>query len=206
MQFSGVAGQEVKPRVINVGGYVAMTRGAYFLNALAKVDRQSIKARGDVDGIDAKFDGTSYGAQLEVGDRTEGDGMAYEKLLSVNYVSTRLDDMQALSQRLDFGDAAGFVAKAGVRGSLQGDLLGGALTSYGAAFVVHDFTVKNSLDLVSGDQTQHLSKDGGRTYGQITAGVGFRAAGAMITFLEATGDYGGGRQGGALRFGARVGF
>jgi fibronectin-binding autotransporter adhesin len=206
MRFSGVAGQAVKLRVINVGGYVGMTRGGYFLNALAKADRQSIKAQGDVDGVDAKFDGTSYGAQVEVGDRTEGDGMAYEKLLSVNYVGTRLDDMEALSQRLDFGDATGFVAKAGVRGSLQGDLLSGALTSYGAAFVVHDFTIKNSLDLVSGDQTQHLSKDGGRTFGQITAGVSFRAAGAMITFVEATGDYGGGRQGGGLRFGARVGF
>lgn len=206
MRFSGVAGQEVKLRVLNVGGYVAATRGGYFLNALAKADRQSIKARGDVDGIDAKFDGTSYGAQVEAGSRSEGDGMAYEKLLSVNYVSTRLDDMQALSQRLDFGDATGFVAKVGLRGSLQGDLLGGILTSYGAAFVVHDFTVKNSLDLVSGDQTQHLSKDGGRTFGQITAGVSLRAAGAMITFLEATGDYGGGRQGGGLRIGARVGF
>jgi hypothetical protein len=75
-----------------------MTRGGYFLNALAKVDRQSIKVRGDVDGVDAKFDGTSYGGQLEVGDRTEGDGMAYEKLLSVNYVSTRLDDTTGLGR------------------------------------------------------------------------------------------------------------
>ncbi|MET3665293.1 autotransporter domain-containing protein [Caulobacter sp. 1776] len=205
LRFDGVA-QDVKLSAVNVGGYVALARGSYFLNALAKVDRQSIKVLGEADAVAADFDGTSYGAQIEAGSRSEGDGMAYEKLLSINYVSTRLDDMKAYAQRLDFDNATGFVAKVGLRGSMQGELLGGALTSYGAAFVVHDFTVKSGLTLVSGDQKQHLSDDGGRTFGQITAGMSFRAAGAMITFLEASGDFGGGRNGGTLRLGARIGF
>lgn len=206
MRFSGVAGQEVKLRVVNFGGYVALTQGGFFLNALAKADRQSIKARNDVDGIDAKFDGTAYGAQVETGHRFGDGDLAYETLLGVNYVSTRLDDMETLGQRLDFDHATGFTARAGLRGAARNDLLGGALTTYGAAFVVHDFTVKNGLTLVSGGESEHLSKDGGRTFGQVTVGVSYRSAGGMITFAEAGGDYGGGRQGGGLRIGARFGF
>jgi len=206
MQFSGVAGQRVKLSVVNFGGYVAMTNGGFFLNALAKADRQSIKARNTVDGIDAKFDGKAYGAQVEAGHRFGEDGLAYETLLGVNYVSARLDDMETLGQRLDFDNATGFIAKAGVRGSAQSGLLGGALTTYGAAFVAHDFTVKNGVTLVSGGESEHLSKDGGRTFGQLTVGASYRTSSGAITFVEAGGDYGGGRSGGGLRIGARFGF
>lgn len=206
LRFSGVAGQEAKLRVVNLGGYLALTRGGYFLNGLAKVDRQSIKVSNGPDAIDADFDGTAYGAQFEAGARSENEGLIYEQLLSVAYVSTRLDDMRVFSQRLDFDRTSGFVAKAGVRGALRSDALGGVFTSYGAAFVAHDFTVKNGLDLVSGDQVEHLSRDGGRTFGQLTVGLSYKAGGAMLTFLEATGETGGGRSGGALRLGTRIGF
>jgi hypothetical protein len=206
MRFSGVAGQEAKLSVINVGGYVALTNGGFFVNALAKADRQSIKVNNTVDGIDSKVDGTAYGAQVEAGHRFGEDGLAYETLLGVNYVSARLDDMETLGQRLDFDNATGFVAKAGLRGSAQSDLLGGALTTYGAAFVAHDFSVKSGVTLVSGDQSEHLSKDGGRTFGQLTVGASYRTSSGAITFVEAGGDYGGGRSGGGLRVGARFGF
>jgi len=205
MRFSGVAGQEAKLRVANVGGYMALTHGGYFLNALAKVDHQSIKVRNGPDAIDLDFDGTSYGAQVEAGGRSEADGLIYEKLLAVSYVSTRLDDTAVFAQRLDFDNASGFVAKAGVRGVLNSEALGGMFATYGAAFVVHDFTVKNSLDLIDGDQVEHLSKDGGRTFGQVTVGLSYRV-GAASTFVEATGENGGGRAGGTLRLGARIGF
>ena len=206
LRFSGVGGQEAKLRVVNLGGYLALTRGGYFLNALAKVDRQSIKVSNGPDAIDLDFDGTAYGAQVEAGARSEGDGLVYEKLLSINYVSARLDDVDVFAQRLDFDSATGFVAKAGVRGALRSDALGGVFTSYGAAFVVHDFTVKNGLDLVSADQVEHLSRDGGRTFGQLTVGLSYSAGGAMLTFLEASGEKGGSRSGGTLRFGTRIGF
>jgi hypothetical protein len=206
LRFSGFGGQEAKLKVVNLGGYLALTRGGYFLNALAKVDRQSIKVSNGPDAIDADFDGTAYGAQIEAGSRSEGDGLIYEKLLGVSYVSTRLDDMRVFGQRLDFDNATGFVAKAGVRGVLRTEALRGVFTSYGAAFVVHDFTVKNGLDLISADQVEHLSRDGGRTFGQLTVGLGYRAGGAMLTFLEATGENGGGRSGGTVRIGTRIGF
>lgn len=206
LRFDGVGGQEAKLRVVNLGGYLALTRGGYFLNALAKVDRQSIKVSNGPDAIDADFDGTAYGAQIEAGDRSEADGLIYEKLLSITYVSARLDDMRVFDQRLDFDNATGFVAKAGVRGVLRSDALGGVFTSYGAAFVVHDFTVKSGLDLISADQVEHLSRDGGRTFGQLTVGLSYRASGAMLTFLEATGENGGGRSGGTVRLGTRIGF
>lgn len=205
MRFSGLAGQAVKLRAANIGGYLAMARGGYFLNALAKVDRQSIKARNGPDAIDLDFDGTSYGAQIEAGARAENDGLVYENLLALTYVSTRLDDTAVFAQRLDFDRASGFVAKAGVRGVLNSEALGGLFSTYGAAFVVHDFTVKNGLALIGGDQVEHLSRDGGRTYGQITAGLGYRAGG-VSTFVETTGENGGDRAGGTLRLGARVGF
>lgn len=205
-RFSGVAGQEAKLQVANFGGYVALTHGAFFVNALAKVDRQSIKVTNGPDAIKADFDGTAYGAQLETGLRSSGDGVAYEQLLSVNYVSARLDDADVFSQKLDFDNATGFIAKLGVRGSVQAEALGGVFTTYGAAFVGHDFTIKNGLTLVSGDQVEHLSQDGGRTFGQLTAGLSYRAAGAVVTFVEGTGEAGGGRSGGGLRLGVRVGF
>ncbi len=205
-RFAGLAGQEAKLQAANVGGYLAVTHGGFFVNALAKVDRQSIKVTNGPDAIDVKFDGTAYGAQVEAGLRSEGDGANYEQLLSINYVSARLDDAAVFAQKLDFDNAVGFVAKAGVRGSVRSDALGGAFTTYGAAFVVHDFTIKNGLNLVSGDQTQHLTQDGGRTFGQLTAGVSYRAGGAVVTFLEGTGESGGGRSGGSLRLGMRIGF
>lgn len=205
-RFSGVAGQEAKLQVANLGGYVALTHGGFFVNALAKVDRQSIKVTNGPDAIKTDFDGTAYGAQLETGLRSSDDGVAFEQLLSVNYVSARLDDVAVFSQKLDFDNATGFIAKLGVRGSVQGELAGGVLTTYGAAFVGHDFTIKNGLTLVSGDRSEHLSKDGGRTFGQLTAGLSYRAAGAVVTFVEGSGEAGGGRSGGGLRLGVRVGF
>ncbi|WP_454758877.1 autotransporter outer membrane beta-barrel domain-containing protein [Caulobacter segnis] len=206
-RFSGVAGQTVKLQIANIGGYLGLTRGGYFLNALAKVDRQSIKATSGPDAIKLDFDGTAYGGQIEAGARSENDGVIYEQLLSINYVSGRLDDVNAFAQqRLDFDKSSGFIAKAGVRGAVQGQVLGGVLTTYGAAFVVHDFTIKNGLDLVSGDQVEHLSQDGGRTFGQLTAGLSYRAAGAVVTFVEGSGEAGGGRSGGGLRLGVRIGF
>lgn len=206
MRFSGLAGQEVTLNVLNIGGYAALRQGGFFINALAKADRQSIKARNNVDGIDAKFDGTSYGAQVEAGHRFGDDDLAYETLLGVNYVSTRLDDMETLGQRLDFDNATGFVAKAGLRGSARSDLFSGSLTTYGAAFVAHDFTIKNGVTLVSAGEREHLSKDGGRTFGQVTVGASYRTSNGAITFAELGGDYGGGRSGGGLRVGARFGF
>jgi hypothetical protein len=204
MRFSGLQGQDVKFAVANVGGYLTLARDGYFLNALAKVDRQSIKVRGEA--VVPDFDGLSYGGQLEVGSHEEGEGLSYEQVLGVSYVSTRLDDTTVLGQRLDFGDATGFMAKAGVRGSAQHDLFGGAVLVHGAAFVVHDFTIKNSLTLVSGAETERLSQDGGRTFGQVAMGLTYRSPGGVIAFLEANGDYGGGREGGGFRLGARVGF
>lgn len=206
-RFSGVAGQTVKLHVANIGGYLGLTHGGYFLNALAKVDRQSIKATSGPDAIKLDFDGTAYGGQIEAGARSENDGVIYEQLVSINYVSGRLDDVNAFAQqRLDFDNATGFIAKLGLRGSVQAEALGGVFTTYGAAFVVHDFTIKNGLDLVSGDQVEHLSQDGGRTFGQLTAGLSYRAAGAVVTFVEGSGESGGGRSGGSLRLGVRIGF
>lgn len=205
-QFSGLAGQEAKLQVANFGGYAALTHGGFFVNALAKVDRQSIKVTNGPDAIKTDFDGTAYGAQLEAGLRSAADGVAYEQLLSVNYVSARLDDANVFSQTLTFDNATGFVAKLGVRGSVQSEALGGVFTTYGAAFVGHDFTIKNGVTLVSSDQSEHLSKDGGRTFGQLAAGLSYRAAGAVVTFVEGSGESGGGRSGGALRLGVRVGF
>lgn len=205
MRFSGLAGQETKLHVANFGGYMALTRGGYFLNALAKVDRQSIKSRNGPDGIDLDFDGTAYGAQIEAGARSEDDGLSYEKLLSINYVSAHLDDVDAFQQRLDFGRATGFVAKAGLRGAASTDAWGGAFTTYGAAFVVHDFTIKNSLELIDDDQVERLSRDGGRTFGQLTVGLSYRV-GRAIAFVEGTGESGSGREGGGLKLGARFGF
>ncbi len=205
MRFTG-ADLDARLSVVNVGGYLALSRGGYFLNALAKADRQSVKANGDAGALAAKFDGTAYGGKIEAGARFEGEGMAYEHLVSIDYVGSRLDDMAVGDQRLDFGRATGFVAKAGVRGSVQAEAFQGAFSTYGSAFIVHDFTVKNSLDFVSGGQTEHLSRDGGKTYGELTVGASIRAGEASVTFVEATGDYGGGRRGGGLRIGGRIGF
>ncbi len=205
-RFSGYGAQTAKLQVANIGGYLALTHGDFFVNALAKVDRQSIKVSNGPDAINFDVDGTAYGAQVEAGMRSGGDGVAFEQLLSLNYVSARLDDAAVFSQKLDFDNAIGFVAKLGVRGSVQAEALGGALTTYGAAFVVHDFTIKNGLDLISGDQREHLSQDGGRTFGQVTAGVSYRAGGAVVTYLEGNGEAGDGRTGGSLRLGVRIGF
>lgn len=204
MRFSGIAAQDVKLSVVNLGGYLAFSRNGYFLNALAKADRQSIKVRGEAAVPD--FDGKSFGAQLEVGNRGEEDGLAFEQLIGVSYVSTRLDDMAILSQRLDFDKASGFLAKAGVRGTSQRDVFGGALIVQAAAFVAHDFTVKNELTLISKGEKETLSHDGGHTFGQVIMGISFRSAGGAIVSLDGHGDYGGGREGGGVRLGARFGF
>jgi hypothetical protein len=114
--------------------------------------------------------------------------------------------MAILSQRLDFDKASGFLAKAGVRGTSQRDVLGGALIVQAAAFVAHDFTVKNELTLISKGEKETLSHDGGHTFGQVIMGISFRSAGGAIVSLDGHGDYGGGREGGGVRLGARFGF
>lgn len=204
IRFSGVAGQLVKMDGFNLGAYTSLSSGGYFFNALAKVDRQSINVRSEADIPD--FDATSFGGLVEVGGRSDVDGLGYEQLFSLSYVSSRLDDIPGGGVNLDFDRAAGFLAKAGVRTTLENEVFGGALTFQGGLFLAHDFTVKNAATLSSGDTKERLLDKGARTFGQLSVGLTYKSTDGMIAFLETSGDYGGGREGGSVRIGARYGF
>jgi len=62
------------------------------------------------------------------------------------------------------------------------------------------------VTLVAEKASERLSDDGGRTFGQASLGLNYRTSGGLITFVEANGDYGGGREGGGVRIGARYAF
>jgi uncharacterized protein with beta-barrel porin domain len=192
---------------LNLGGYVGLSRGPVFANALVKLDRHQIQTSDRLAGYSAELKGGSWGAQFEVGRRFGSDRFAFEPTASLAYVSSSLDDLNVLGQTLAFQDADGLVAKLGGRAYGQSKLGNGTvLVWYAGAAAARDFSGDQGLTFTSGGTAQDVAGKAGGSFGQATLGVSGRTTHGVTVYVEGDGEFGGGRNGTGLRLGARFGF
>jgi hypothetical protein len=188
----------------NLGGYAVLNHGPYFANALVKFDRHQISTSNSVAGYSASFNGSSYGAQFEVGRRFGTDRFAFEPTVSLTYVRTSLDKVSIYDQTLAFDDEDGVSGKIGGRFYSNHTFHNGTTAVfYAGAAAVDDFTGGQKATFYSGGTSQNVSAGGDGAYGQAVLGVSARAARNLTLYLEGDADFGGSRSGAGVRFGAR---
>jgi uncharacterized protein with beta-barrel porin domain len=192
---------------LDVGGYAALTRGATFANALVKFDRHQVSTSDQLAGYSASLNGASFGARFELGRRFDVGGLAVEPTAGLTWVRTSLDDVKVFGQTLAFDDAQGLTGKLGARVSGDHKFAGGpVVVFYAGASAVQNFSDDQGLTFTSGGTSQHVAFKTDGTYGQGVLGASTRTAHGVTGYIEADGDFGGGRDGAGLRLGARFAF
>jgi hypothetical protein len=192
---------------LNLGGYVALSHGPLFANALVKLDRHQIKSSDTLAGYSVELDGSSWGAQFELGRRFGTDRLAFEPTASLSWAKSSLDDVDVYGQTLAFHDADGLIGKLGGRAYGRRALNNGTvLVWYAGAAAAQDFSGDQRLTFSSGGIAQNVSAKVDGTFGQATLGLSARTTRGLTVYVEGDGDFGAGRDGTGLRLGARFGF
>jgi len=174
---------------VNVGAYASLRAGGFFANGLVKYDHYWIDVNGGSNGYKDKLSGDSIGAQAEAGFRFGSDKFFAEPLASIAYVRTKLDDLQALGQVLDYDRGEGLRGKAGLRIGGTTALGGGnVMTFYASGMAVKEFKGKDGATFVSGPYALDLGNRRIGTYGQGTLGVNVTTPSGIVGFIEGTLD------------------
>jgi fibronectin-binding autotransporter adhesin len=204
LKYDG-ADEKVKYGVVNVGLYGSYKSGPFFANGLLKYDRYSIEAESTALGYSDKFKARGYGARLEAGVRLDMSGLFVEPVASLAWQKTKIDDLKALGQLLDFDSQAGLRGKIGARfGGRHALGSGSALVFYGGANLVHEFLGEDGLTLFSGGTSEHVDNERIKSYGQGLLGLNFVSAGKFSGFAEGNANLGGSYKGGGGRVGLRI--
>jgi hypothetical protein len=191
----------------NLGVYAGFNSGPLYVNALAKYDHYWIEANGPFAGFSDKFNGTSYGAQAEIGAKLGSDTLAFTPFGSAAYVRTDLNDLHALGQTLDFDQMDGLRAKGGLRVSSSSMTSGGSrMTFYASGAAVKEFKGKDGLTFVSGPASVSYRNDPIDLYGQAKIGMNVTSPGGVQGFIELQGDLSNKYKGGGAKAGIRVRF
>ncbi|HUD30756.1 MAG TPA: autotransporter domain-containing protein [Novosphingobium sp.] len=179
----------------------------FFVNALAKYDHYWVDAVSNAVGYKESLEGNAIGAQVEAGFRFGSATFFAEPLASLAYVSTTLDDLEALGQVVDYEHMDGLRGKAGLRLGGTSTLGGGnVLTFYGSALAVKEFKGEDGITFVSGPQSFDLGNRRIGTYGQGTLGINITTPGGITGFIEGTADVSKDYSGAGGRAGIKIPF
>ena len=197
--------QKTKFDSFNLGAYAQVTRGTYYGAALVQYAGHDVDVRDD--SYTGALDGTSYGAQLEAGTRIPVGKLTLEPSAGLTYLHSDLDTLRALGQTLDFAGSevlrGRFGARLGGQSALKnGDRLN---VSIGAA-VLHAFDGDANLTLSSGGQSQRLTDDRAKTYGQATLAVSLAAKRGFTFYAQGQADRGDGYRSVAGQVGVKLPF
>ena len=192
---------------LNIGGYASLfSPHGVFANALVKYDHNQISTSNAAAGYSVDLTGNSVGFQVELGQRFGDDRFDFEPLVSLNYVHTRLDNIEILNQSLAFNDDDGLSAKFGGRVSTRRWVGGAAAVFYAGASVVDDFSGDEKASFTSGGMSQGVSAKGTGVYGQGVIGVSAHTSFGLSLYVEGNGDFGGDYNGSGFRIGGRFNF
>ena len=199
--------QRGKIESFNFGAYVNMTHDNLFANVLAQYAHHDIEARDPDLGYDAHFNGKSVGLDAEFGARLGTAKLLVEPLASLTYVRSDLGNMVALGQEFDFDKLDSLSGRLGGKLAGQTKLKSGeTLVLAASAAAVHVFDGEAGLDFVSGRQTQHVTDDRVKTYGQVSVGLTLVAKHGLTAFVQGQGEFGADYKGGTGRIGVRLNF
>lgn len=200
-------GPDAEVQTLNVGAYGAWRRENLFATGLLKVDSHQFSFHDRQAGYEADLDGLSWGAQFQAGYRLDVVGLTVEPSVTVDYVATSLDDLEALGQRVEFDDQSGLSTRLGAQAFKEVNLSEGRSLVLSAGLEgVHAFDPDRSGVLVSGGQSDAVASQGAETYGRALAGVQVELSEGLQASLQAEGRFGEGQSGGGVRLGVRYRF
>ncbi|MGF7151116.1 outer membrane autotransporter protein [Sphingomonas zeicaulis] len=190
----------------NVGLYAGYVGERLFANLLVKYDRHDIKLKTDALDAATKIDGSTWGADGEMGVRFGNPGLFVEPTVGLAWTRTSVDTLHAGRQQIAFHDSTGVKGRIGAR--IGGTMLssdGTALTIYASGHAVHQFGDDYGLELVAGAR-ETIGADRLGTYGEGRIGLSYRTTSGFEAFAESQGEVGGSYDALAGRVGVRIGF
>jgi len=168
-------GNEADFTAFSLGGYASYLNGGFFLDATLKAEM------GEVDysaGLGAGYSMTedasfiSVGGMLDAGYRVGlGSSAFFEPKASLSYVTTSMEDMQALGSTISFEDGESLQGRLGARlgTSLSGEAVKAELFVEASAW--NDFKGDYTVDFATAGDDASADLDLGGAYGEIAAGA-----------------------------------
>jgi len=206
LEFSE-GGQSQTAQSFNAGFYGAWSRDNLFATGLVKVDRHRMEIDDTAAGLNGAVDGVSWGARLDAGYRFDLGSVVLEPVAGLDYVSTSLDDLEALGQSVSFDDRAVLSGRVGVTALTRHDLTQGrVLTLTAGLHAAQQFGPKQRATLHSAGETDSVERDGGRTSAGLALAAQLELGGGLQTYIESEARIGDGLTGGGIRIGARYRF
>jgi len=190
----------------NIGLYASYVGEKLFGNLLVKYDRHDIEIDTPAFASIQKLDGSTWGADGEIGMRLGGMGMFVEPAIGLAWANTAIDNLGTAAQRLEFETSDSVKARIGARFGGTSRFAGGdALTIYASGNAVHEFGDDHALTVTAGE-SQRIEGARLGTYGEGRLGLSYRTAGGFEAFLEGQAEFGSGYDGLTGRAGFRIGF
>jgi hypothetical protein len=187
----------------NFAAYAAFNSGAFFMNAIAKVDWVDVDAMPGAGAL-TEFDATAWGVRGTAGFRFDMRNVYFEPSVSLSWVNVNIDDYTTNGATVVFDDITSLRGAAGVRfgGNFQSG--NGVFSPFVAGYVVEEFDGDLRSNFTLGT-TLGLQQDAPGTFGELQAGLNY-STGRLEIFARGEYDIGSDRDGLAGRAGVRLRF
>ncbi len=168
-------GTSIDSNGATIGAYAALLSNGFFATVLVKADLLDMDyaAAGD----DDKADVTSYGARGDMGFRFGDAGLFVEPMLSIDAISTKIDEFEIAGTEIDAGTNESFRGGAGLRAGFGDE----AIRASATARVWDVFSTDNAVDIpgltVSDDDLEGV-------YGDVSAQVDVSLSGNTTLYLK----------------------
>lgn len=164
-----------------VGAYAALMSGGFFATVLVKADLLNMDytagSLAEDDNDDANV--TTWGARGDMGYRF-GDSLFLEPMLSVDALSTKIDEFSIGGVDIDAGTNESFRGGAGLRGGYGGDTVRASAT----ARVWNVFSTDNEVDILA-DVPLGISDDGMEgVYGDVSGQIDVNLSTNATVYLK----------------------
>jgi Autotransporter beta-domain len=200
---------EIKLSGGNLGVYLRyQAPQGFFVHALGKVDRYTVKYALTGGASASQADGTSYGFQIEAGYHLRAGALFFEPAASIAVSHADIDDVNDTAGGLSatFANSDGAYGRAGLRAGIETASGGWRLKPYLGAAWEGELSGQPSATLDSGGTSLRFAdtSEGGRA--RIEAGVEGTSSSGLAVFAKAEAVTGanasgfGGRAGVALRW------
>jgi hypothetical protein len=198
------SGNSVTVEGWNVGAYAGWSAGAWFANALGKVDRVRVDLDLRSADLRRRQQTTAIGFDGELGYRLSRGRLFVEPTVGLGWSSGSLDAFGDASLRFDPGRVDRLLARSGVR--LGGALPFGAGTLRPSASltVIDALGSPDRVALTSGSVAGTLTASRDPAIGRAELGLAYDSGGGLDVFARARTDFGAQASGSAVRAG--IGF
>ena len=187
----------------NVGAYAGANFGGLYMNGLVKGDFFTVDANFTSIPSFESMDGTTYGAQGEIGYRFDMGSLFLEPHAQIAWSSTDIDDGNAIGADFSFNNNESLYGKVG--GRIGGTFGSGNMivSPYVGAYAVEEFEGRNSLAFNTGPTGFTVENEARGSYGQAELGMTTQSFYGLQGFVKGEWNFGGDASGGAVRLGAR---